>query len=372
MSTNGNGWINNRSLESATAHGEEDPLLGRDGDDEKHPSRDGTASAFAVGGLIWTIIVVQAVVRWILSDDFGAPKIDKTDEIPNWNLVMLRIFEASSVGVLLAHVWFCILLPVYPGLRQFRLTAERGQFSLDGRHVLGGLLAVFADGFLNGQGYIFHFNQYSVNIGVWSHFMPFHNPQTSSKYAESILWGMYVLHPFTVSSCNMLIDDRPMYIYFCAGFGIIGCGFATKIRNRFPQLTNAGVFTLVWIIEYVIDFSIENIVIRLTRAYGFGVTYAPLTLWAGTWYQFPIYESAFVATLGCCFTAMRLKAYDAGMSPIERGYHHWPRAMHGTIRTFAVIGFCAACVIVFYHLPLTWFGMMGKSVADMPSYMAAL
>ncbi|KAL1984124.1 hypothetical protein VTN96DRAFT_9429 [Rasamsonia emersonii] len=50
----------------------------------------------------------------------------------------LQIFEALRVGVLLAHLWFCVLVP---------LKQERDQLSLDGRHVIGGLLAVFADGF---------------------------------------------------------------------------------------------------------------------------------------------------------------------------------------------------------------------------------
>lgn len=169
----------------------------------------------------------------------------------------------------------------------------------------------------------------------------------------------------------MLTPLRPMYIYFCAGFGIIGCELATRIRSRFPSLTNAGIFTIVWLNEYAMDFCIENVAIRTTRAYGFALTYGPLTLWPGKWYQYPLYESACVATLGCVFTAMRLKGYDTGLSPIERGYQHWPSKLHGTVRTLAVIGFSAGACIVFYHVPINFFALIGDSHAEMASYMKA-
>lgn len=91
-------------------------------------------------------------------------------------------------------------------------------------------------------------------------------------------------------------------------------------HGSFPNLTNAGVFGLVWIIEFVADFVIENAAIRLTHAYGFAKTYGPLTLFPGEVHQFPIYESVFVASLGVLHTAMRMKWVDNGVSPVERGY----------------------------------------------------
>jgi hypothetical protein len=86
--------------------------------------------------------------------------------IEPWRLVSLRIFEALSVGVLFAHVWFCILCPAFPYLRNFRRTDEPRRFTLDGRHVIGGLVALCADGFLNCHEYIFMWNSHSINLGV--------------------------------------------------------------------------------------------------------------------------------------------------------------------------------------------------------------
>ncbi|KAL1969091.1 hypothetical protein VTN77DRAFT_345 [Rasamsonia byssochlamydoides] len=87
-------------------------------------------------------------VRWVASDEFRPAPVFGPDQFATWRLVRLRIFEALSVGVLLAHLWFCVLVP---------LKQERDQLSLDGRHVIGGLLAVFADGFQ----YIFMWNAHA-------------------------------------------------------------------------------------------------------------------------------------------------------------------------------------------------------------------
>ncbi|KAF5013807.1 hypothetical protein FDECE_225 [Fusarium decemcellulare] len=333
---------------------EESPLIRRENGTKsgKFESRNGMASVMATFGLAWTIMWIQALIRWFASPtEFQPAPILGPDKLETWRMVCLRIFEALSVGVLLVHFWFCLLVPAFPYLKHFKPSEEPRRFTLDGRHVVGGLIALCADGFLNCQQYIFMWNGNSINRGVWAKFIPFHNHESSSRYAESLLWG------------------PPMYVYFCAGFGIIGTGMATKIRKRVPYLTDAGVFTIVWCIEFCLDFIIENTAIRLTHGYGYAKTYRPLTLFQEQVHQFPIYESIFVASLGCIFTIMRMKSIEHGLSPIERGYEHWDPRLHNFIRTFAVIGFCAASVVFLYHLPLNWLGVIGDCHANMPSYM---
>ena len=66
-----------------------------------------------------------------------------------------------------------------------------------------------------------------------------------------------------------------------------------------------------------------------------------------------------------------LKAVESadGLSPVERGFDRWPHTLQPGVRLLAVIGFCAAVIVCVYHLPLSWFNMMGSSMADLPSYM---
>ncbi len=310
------------------------------------PAMRGGATVWAMAGLVWVIVAAQAAIRWVLSDEEFAPApIIGPDEMSDSRMIALRVFEVVSALVLVWFLWFCVIKP-------WRATRR---LSLDGKFVIGGLCAFWADGFLNIHTYLFAWNGNNVDLGVWSSFMPFHNEEASSRYAESLLWG------------------PPMYVYFCAGVAIVACRYAVPLRARYPQMSNATLFTLVWFGEFAFDFVVENIAIRATHGYGYAQTYGPLTLWKGEVHQFPLYESVLVATLGALFTWMRMKAMEdpQGLSPVERGFERWCPGMQPWVRTFAVIGFCCVSIVLIYHLTFNWLGLVGTSYADLPSYMLA-
>jgi Spirocyclase AveC-like len=305
--------------------------------------RQGAATFLALIGVVWFVVCIEVVLRWVTSDtEFApAPKIGP-DVMEDWRLIALRVFEVISLIVMLAFLWYCVVKP----LRQ------TGRLGLDGRFVLGGIVCFVADAFLNVQQYLFAWNSENVNLGVWVRFMPFHNPDAPSRYAESLIWG------------------PPMYVYFCAGVAIVACYEAKKVRQRWPNLSKFTLFVLIFIFEFLFDFIVENVVIRTTHAYAFAKTYEPLTLWAGEVHQFPIYESVLVAFVGCVFTWARMEAEERnGQSPIEVGVERWRPWLQPWVRNFAVLGFCMVTLVFVYHLPLNWLGLIGTSVADLPSYL---
>lgn len=77
-----------------------------------------------------------------------------------------------------------------------------------------------------------------------------------------------------------------------------------------------------------------------------------------------------MATLGCLFTWMRVQGVEdpEGPLPVERGYERWSR-LGGAVRSFAVIGFCAASCILCYYLPLNWLEVIGTSESQLPDYL---
>jgi Spirocyclase AveC-like len=305
--------------------------------------RQGPATFLALVGIIWLVVSVEVIVRWVGSDEFRpAPKIGP-DVMPDWRLVALRVFEVISLAVMLAFIWYCVVKP---------LRATR-RLSLDGMFVIGGIICFVADAFLNVQHYLFAWNSENVNRGIWVRFMPFHSPDAPSRYAESFLWG------------------PPMYIYFCAGVAIVACYETKKVRRRWPAMSKFTLFVLIFIGEFIFDFVVENVVIRTTHAYAFARTYEPLTLWAGKVYQFPIYESILVAFVGCVFTWARMEAEERppGQSPIEFGAQRWRPALQGWVRNLAVLGFCVITLVLGYHLPFNWLGLIGTSVAGLPTYL---
>ena len=310
--------------------------------------RQGPATFLALIGVVWFAVCVYVIARWVTSaEDFApAPKIGP-DVMEDWRLIALRVFEAISLAVMAAFVWYCVVQP----LRQ------TGKLGLDGKFVIGGLICFVADAFLNVQQYLFAWNSENVNRGVWVRFLPFHSPDAPTRYAESLIWG------------------PPMYIYFCAGVAIVACHEAERVRRRWPSMSKFQLFVCIFIFEFLFDFIVENVVIRTTHAYAFAKTYEPLTLWAGEVHQFPIYESILVAFVGCVFTWARMEASEArperpiGQSPIEVGVDRWRPSLQPHVRNFAVLGFCMVTLVFVYHLPFNWLGLIGTSVADMPSYL---
>jgi Spirocyclase AveC-like len=183
--------------------------------------------------------------------------------------------------------------------------------------------------------------------------MPFHTGNTSSRYAESLLWGL------------------PMYVYFGITASYAGCAVIKKLRQRFPDITNASAFLIVYAIFIAGDFVLENAIIRTTDAYMFTKTYGPLTLFAGSIYQFPIYESFCAGAVSLGFTVIRLSALDdpSGLSMVERGANRVDPRFRNLARTLAVIGVCSVLFLCLYHLPFNWLGVVGSSVINPPSYM---
>lgn len=307
------------------------------------PSGSGAVTVWAAIAVIWLVIAAQAIVRWLASSDFAPAPLDGRDRMPLWNLVALRMFEGLSMALLVYLVWAYVMTP-------WRRT---GALSLDGKFVLGGMAAFIADAFLNCYTYLFAWNAHNVNMGVWTAYLPFHNPAASSRYAESLLWG------------------PPMYVYFCAGVAIVGCPAYFAMRSRWPGMSNVSIMAVIFVGEFVFDFVVENLAIRLTHGYAYAQTYGPLTLWPGSQFQFPLYESFLVAALGLLYTWMRMRAVSSpdGLSPAERGFDRWSPALQSTVRTLAAIGFCCAATILIYHLPFNWLGVVGASRAHLPTYL---
>lgn len=304
--------------------------------------RRGSVSIWALAGCVWLVVALQAVSRWVGSPEF-APIAVGSDTYPMWRELALRGLEVLSSAVLLGFVWFCIVVP----------WRRDGRLSLDGKFVIGGVVGAVADGCLNLYTYLFAWNAHSVNRGVWTAFLPFHQPTSSSRYAEGLLWGV------------------PMYIYFCTGAALIGCRVIRRLRTRFPNISNVRAYTVVYLGEFLFGLILENLIIRTTQAYGYVQTPPFLTLFAGSQYQFPVYESLFTAALGVAFTYVRMSSVESedGVSCIERGYERWHPRLQAFVRLLAVIGFCAIALIMMYHLPFNWLGLGGSSHAALPSYM---
>lgn len=306
--------------------------------------RGGYVGAWAIVGALLLTLTLSIWGRWIFSStEFSPAPILGPDEIPTWNLVVLRIEEALSFLEMAALFTFAVVLP----LRRF------GRLGLDAKIALGCLIGSVTDGVLNMHEYLFAWNANSVNMGSWASFIPTAGADHQSRYAEALLWGI------------------PMYTYFCIGVAIYGCRLILRLRVRYPGISNARALGVVFVLACIFDIVVENLVIRLGHGYAFTQTPSALTINAGSQFQFPLYEMVCVALLGVMFTGLRLSAVDSpdGLSYVERGFHRLRPGLQSPARWLAVIGWCITTLFVVYHLPFQFFGLTGDSIADLPSYM---
>lgn len=302
----------------------------------------GYVGVWAVLGVLLVGLTASIWIQWIFSStEFSPAPILGPDEIPTWNLVVLRIEEGLSVLEMGALVTFAVVLP----WRRF------GRLGLDAKIAIGCLAGSVTDGVLNMHQYLFAWNAHSVNLGSWASFVPTNSPDHQSRYAEALLWGV------------------PMYTYFCIGVAIYGCKLVLRWRER--GWSNARSYGTLFGLAMIFDFVVENLVIRLGHGYSFARTPSELTINAGSQFQWPVYEMVLVAALGVLFTHLRMSAIDSkdGLSYVERGFSRLRPAFQGPARWFAVMGWCILVLFVVYHLPFQFFGLNGDSFADLPSYM---
>lgn len=329
-------------MSTPTATAAEPPVV----EDPRTPLPDRRAAVLVMApvGIVLAVMALAAWAQWVVSpDEFGKVPILGPDVLSDWRLVALRTIEALSVLTMIQLTWYVIVRPL----------RRTGKLGLDAKIFVGCLLGCVSDGFLNGQEYLFAFNQNSINLGSWSSFMPFASSDHASRYAEALVWG------------------TPMYAYYCIGVAIVGVAVVNRLRERRPQISNPAALGVVFVAALAFDFVTENLIIRLSHGYSFAQTPGSLTFWSGSQYQFPIYESIFVATLGAYFTYLRLSGQDSpdGRSWAERGLARVPPALRGPAGWFAVIGASMAALILIYHLGFNWLGLTGDSSADLPSYM---
>ena len=306
--------------------------------------RGGTVTMWALLGVIALAIAAQTWIRWVLSStQFSPAPLSNADHYAQWRWISLRCVEGVSAVVFVWLAWICVIRP----LRRDR------RLGIDGKIAIACFLGCITDGVLNMFQYLFAWNAHSINLGSWSGFLPLHSASANPRYAEALVWGL------------------PMYVYFCIGVAIAGCALVGFLRRRMPAISNVAALMYVWVGAFVFDFIVENSIIRLTQAYAFAKTAHGVTLWPGSLYQFPLYESVSVATLGTIFTALRLSAVDSpdGVSWAERGYQRFRPSVQPAVRLVAVIGVSIVTLFVVYHLPFNWLGVTGHSVAHLPSYM---
>jgi hypothetical protein len=300
----------------------------------------GALTLWAGIGAVAVVLALTTYGRWVASDDFEAAGPGPDHYSYLW---ALRGMEVVSAVMVLAFLWFCLVRP---------LIRER-TFSFDGKLLLGLLLAYVVDPTFNAFGHNFAMNAHSVNLGGWGEKLPFFSAPGQGRYAEALLWAM------------------PLYVYCGIAAAMLGGVVLRFLRTRFPQMSTAGLWLLLYLAFVAGDFAFEFTFFVLPQLYVFSGVKGNMSFFAGTLHQFPIYHSLAAGLFAGAITWLRDSRDDSGRSPIERGADQITGRARTALSFLAITGYATAAAFLGYFLPFSYMSMKADTYTDTPSYLSS-
>lgn len=298
---------------------------------------------WAAAGAVSLSVIAFGWIAWITSPDFEtSPK--GPDPISDTKLVALHLFEATVFAVGLAVAWRYLLRPLW---------RER-TYTFDGMLLTAMALAFFFDPLDNYFNYTFSYNAHFLNFASWTRYIPGWESPNQQFFPEPIL----VMTGF--------------YVIFMFGSAVFGCWFMRRLSACRPRLGNMGLFAALFGVVLVLDFVVENVFMR-TQFAAYPGTVHDLTLFAGKYYQFPLYEPVLIAGFATGLTALRWFRDDRGQTFAERGLEEVriPPRGRKLVSFLAITGFAHVWFVVGYFVPYNYFALKADTFPPLPSFLRA-
>ena len=298
---------------------------------------------WAAAGAVSTAVILWGLAAWMLSPDFKTSP-QGTDPISDTKLLALHLFEAGVFCGGLVMVWKFLLRD---------LIRER-RFTFDGMMIVAVLLMYFYDPLDNYFNYTFSYNAHFLNFASWARYIPGLQAPNQNLFPE----------PFLVMG--------GFYAIFMFGSAVFGCWYMRRVKAKRPHLTNLGLFAHLFAVVLFLDFVVENVFMR-TQFAAYPGTVHSMTLFAGKYYQFPLYEPFIIALFVSGTTALRWFRDDRGRSIAERGEEtlRIPARARTAVRFLAVTGFIHVWFIGAYFVPYNFFALKADTFPPMPSFLRA-
>jgi hypothetical protein len=295
---------------------------------------------WAVLGAGFVALQMYIQVGWILSKDFrhvgnGVTPVPTYMEISSWaNGVFWLAFMLAVV------YWFV----VRPWRRDRRL-------GLDSLIVLAFYWTWWQDPLFDYLTHAWNYSAVNLNMGGWAGHIPGWVSPNGGNIPEPLLWVL------------------PFYVGI-GGFGsILTASMMRRWRARHPAVSTATMLVAVYAAWFLFDFALEFMWVR-TGLYTYGGTTHGWSLFAGRFYQFPIYEPICVGFLGMGWAACRYFVNDRGETLAERGIDRVKAGgkQKTFIRFLALVGILNVSFLFTYSLGTQFWNAHGsawpKSIAS--------
>jgi hypothetical protein len=292
--------------------------------------------AFAGFGALCLLFEAYLLSAWVISGR-AVPTPDGSSPIPRHLVVSARIWESAGVLCL----GYFILHFVVRGWRRDR------QVTLDGIFVISFLLLYWQDPLGDYLQPFATYNTVFLNYGSWLGNVPGVFWPHSNLLAEPIIWM------------------APVYVYALFGGVLLANKLMAKARRRWPHLGVGRMVALTIAAFWIMDLILEVAFVRL-GFYTFGGAIRWMSLFPGTWYQFPLYETALWGTTWGLMACVRFFVNDRGETIAERGVSSIRTTpfRRDALRLLAVSGLLNAMFLIGYNIPIQWFALHADSWPD--------
>jgi hypothetical protein len=283
---------------------------------------------WAAIGALSLAVGVFATVSWVLSSDF---KTTGTGSTPVPDFMRWTAIALQAIGpVVMAIVVYRVII---------RPWCRDGQLSLNGAFAVACMALYWQEPLANYAGPIFAYNSVYFNWGSWT-----------SKI------------PGWISANAHLNPQTPLFggIWY-AGYGLLGgvllgAHVMKRAKRRWPHWTRRRLFFTCFLVLALVDLVMEVIMVRL----GIYVYTSPaprLALFAGHYYQFPIYEPVLWGLTWSGMASVRYFTDDRGRTIVERGMAEVQVGSRckGVLRVLALTGILTVLLSA-YNLCWMWLG----------------
>jgi len=283
------------------------------------------------GGLI---LALQLFVwtMWVTGPNFVRVPPGPSDP-PFWMKTILTIWTGVICLGLPVAIYYIV---IKPWRRERRITTDAMLMGAFG-------LVFFQDPLLNYFNTWSTYNTWMFNRGSWvldvPGWMSFGQP--GAMMAEPLLmngpgytWGVLI--------CTML-----------------GCWVMRRAKLHWPNIGVAGLLGVLVVWTFFFDFVIEGLFLMPMGLFTYPGAIPWLSINAGTYYQWPIYEGIMWGGVQAGFCSLRYFTDDRGRTYVERGLENirGGAVMRESTRFLAIFAAVSMFFFVFYNIPAQWFAL---------------
>ncbi len=288
--------------------------------------------AWAIAGGAILAFQLYVWISWMTGPYFKRVPAGPSDP-PTLMKVVLLTWTAVIVLGLPVGIYYFI---VRPWRRERRIT-------LDGMLLVACGLLFFQDPLLNYFSTWSTYNSWMFNRGSWVKDIP-----GWVSYGEP---GRMMAEP--------LLMNAPGYSYGVLLCTILGCWVMRKAKSRWPSISNAGLIGVLIVWTFFFDLVMEGLFLMPMGLYIYPGAIKSLSINAGTYYQWPVYEGLMWGGVQAGLCALRYFTDDRGRTFVERGLERIQGgfAKQQLTRFLAIFAACSMFFFAFYNIPAQWFAM---------------